>query len=108
MTPVVISTTVEPSEFVVVSLETKVDGSLGGAAEYRVPSLGPPQHSAMLPLHVVQVFSSGRPVTAALDPQLHVSPRSHQCRPCECNNRNHLRAGLKLRDPRTIIQCEEG
>ena len=105
----VVSTTVEPSEFVVVILETKVDGSLGGADEYKVASLGAPQHSAVLPLHAVQVFSSGRPVSVvALEPQLHVSPRSHQCRPCECDNRNHLRTGVKMQNSHTIIKCEEG
>ncbi len=104
----VVSTTVELREFVVVILETKVDGSLGGANEYKVASLGPPQHSAVLPLHDVQVFSSERPVSVALEPQLHVSPRSHQCRPCECDYGNHLGAGVKMRNSRTIIQCEEG
>lgn len=74
----VVSTTVEPSEFVVVIWETKVDGSLAEVEEYKVASLGAPQHSAVLPLHDVQVFSSGKPVSVvALEPQLHVSPTSH-------------------------------
>ncbi len=108
VTAVVVSTTVEPSEFVVVSMETKVDDPLDEANEYKVASPGPPQHSAMLPLHDVQVFSSGRAVNVALEPQLHVSPGSHQCRTCKCDNQDHLGAGVKLRSPRTIIQCEEG
>ena len=108
VTPVVVSMTVESSEFVVVITETRVDGSLDGVDLYKVASLGPPQHSAALPLHDVHVFSSGRPVSVvALEPQLHVSPRSHQCRPCEYDNWNYLRTGLKMRYPRTIIKCKK-
>ena len=94
VTAVVVSTTVEPSEFVVVNLETKVDGPLDGANEYKVASPGAPQHSAVLPLHDVQVFSSGRAVSVALEPQLHVFPESHQCRSCECDDWDHLGAGV--------------
>ena len=81
--PVVVSTTVEPSEFVVVIWETKVEGSLDEANEYKVASRGAPQHSAMLPLHDVQVCSSDEAIRLVLEPQLHVSPRSYQYRLCE-------------------------
>lgn len=80
--PVVICTTVEPSEFVVVTWNTEVDGPLDETHKNKVPSRSAPQHSATLPLQDVQVFPSGSAARLALVvPQLHVSPRSHQCRP---------------------------